>query len=209
MSQIEQDFGLFLAKRPEIEKAYQDGLINRRALARYLIKQGVAKNNQFDALVAMLRRYKFGKIEPASKDIFKAVTVNMKDNILILDFEKEKSLLQKLQKLFASANYDRGDTLKVVVGSSTIKVFIDEKNEKLVNDLIKEYKLHNKLKDISEMSLFFDVNTQSTKGIMSTISRMFLVHDINIVEILTSSPELIIYLDEKDVVRAYELLKGF
>ena len=126
MSQIEQDFKVFSIKHPEIEKAYREGLINRRALARYLIKQGIAKKNQLEAVIAMLRRYDFGKKEDNNHDTFKSVSVNIKDNILILDFEKDRVLLQKLQKVIAHTNYDQGDTLKIVVGSATIKVFIDE-----------------------------------------------------------------------------------
>tara|TARA_B100000315_G_C14592281_1_gene596588 strand:+ start:772 stop:1401 length:630 start_codon:yes stop_codon:yes gene_type:complete len=209
MSQIEQDFRIFSVKHPEIEKAYSEGLINRRALARYLIKQGIAKNNQMDAVIAMLRRYSFVKKDTDTKDAFKNIRINIKDNILILDFVKEKELLQKLQKLIANTNYDQGDTLKIVVGSSSLKLFIDEKNEKLVSSLLHEFKLQSKLKNISEMSLFFDVGAQKTRGVMASISTLLHMHNINIIEILTSSPELIIYLKDKDVIKAYELLKGF
>ena len=62
MSQIEQNFRNFLSNRPEIEKCYSSGLINRRALARHLIKNKIADKNQMDAIIAMLRRYDFKKI---------------------------------------------------------------------------------------------------------------------------------------------------
>ena len=59
MSQIEQDFRQLLSKKPEIEKCYAEGLINRRALARYLVKQKIAERHQMEATIAMLRRFEF------------------------------------------------------------------------------------------------------------------------------------------------------
>ncbi len=126
MSQIEHDFRMFLAKRPEIEKAYAEGLINRRALARYLIKEGIAKSNEIEAAVAMLRRHDFKKADADAK--IGEFRTTMKDSILVLDFEKNKELLKKLDKVIANTDYDKGDTLKIVAGSSSIKVFIDEEN---------------------------------------------------------------------------------
>ena len=69
MSQIEQEFRQLLAAKPEIEKCYVEGLVNRRALARYLIGKGIAQKNQMDALVAMLRRYEFSADRKNKKNI--------------------------------------------------------------------------------------------------------------------------------------------
>ncbi len=101
----------FLSKKPEIETCYQEGLINRRSLARYLTKHGIAKNNQLQAVIAMLRRFQFKEPTKQTKDLFPKTKINIKDNIIILDFEKEKALVEKLQNLIANTNYDRGDTL--------------------------------------------------------------------------------------------------
>jgi len=206
MSQIEQDFRQFLSKRPEIEMSYKSGLINRRSLARYLVQQGVGKNNQLEAIIAMLRRFQFKDIKE-SKDVFKNLKINIKDKIIILDFEKEKELVKKLQTLITSTNYDKGDTLKIVVGSSSVKVFIDKENEDKANELVKNFKLKHKHDKISEISLMFPEESIREKGVLSTITRELTVNDIVITELLTASPELLIYLKEEYVLKAYEVLK--
>lgn len=206
MSQIEQDFRQMLSKKPEIEKCYSEGLINRRSLARYLIEGGLAKENQFDAVVAMLRRFEFKKKEKEPKELFKEIRVNIKDKILILDFEKNKELLQKLQKLIAHTDYDKGDTLKIVIGSSSIKLFIDQKNENKLKEIFSEFK-PKKLEHISEMSLLFPERAINSRGILSAITSEFALNDINITEFLTATPELLIYLKEEYVLKAYEIIK--
>src|SRR3989338_7391403 len=207
MSQIEQEFRQFLSKKPEVETCYQEGLINRRSLARYLVKRGIGKSNQLEAVIAMLRRFKFKEIAKQAKYLFSKTRINIKDNITILDFEKEKELVQKLQRLIANTNYDRGDTLKIVVGSSSVKVFFDEENEKKVKEAIGNFKLQNKLSNISEISVMFPEGAIKERGILSTITRELAVNEIVLSELLTASPELLIYLKEDYVLKAYDILK--
>ena len=207
MSQIEQDFRQFLSKKPEIETCYQEKLINRRSLARYLVKQGIAKSNQLEAVIAMLRRFKFKENGKEAKKLFLKTKINIKDNITILDFQKEKELIQKLEQLIANTNYDRGDTLKIVVGSSSVKVFLDKENEDRMKGIINKFKLQNKLSNISEISVIFPEQAIKEKGILSTITRELAVNEIIISELLTATPELIIYLKEEYVLKAYEVLK--
>ena len=207
MSQIELKFRQFLSKNPELETCYQKGLINRRSLARYLIKQNIAKSNQIDAVIAMLRRFEFKKPTKQSKEMLSKTKINIKDNILILDFQKEKELIQKLSQLITKTNYDRGDTLKIVVGSSSVKILLDKENEKKVKDIINNFKLQNKLSNISEISIMFPNDAIKEQGILSTITKELTVNNIVISELLTASPELLIYLKDEFVLKTYEILK--
>ncbi len=208
MSQIEHNFRQFLSKKPEIEKCYIAGLINRRSLARHLINEGIAKKSQLEAVIAMLRRFEFNKDNKNIKEAFSNIRVNLKDNILIMDFDKDKEILKKLQRTVPLINYDNGDTLKIVLSTSSIRLFIDAKNEAKVKEVLGDFKLKKKYKNISEISMIFSDDAIKQKGIMSTIAREFALNDIVITECLTATPEMIIYLDEKYVLKAYEIIKG-
>ena len=85
---MEHNFRQFLSKKPEIETCYQEGLINRRSLARYLIKHNIAKSHRLGAVIAMLRRFTFKDARKETEDLLKDVKINIKDKISILDFEK-------------------------------------------------------------------------------------------------------------------------
>lgn len=207
MSQIEQDFRLYLSKNPEVETAYQKGLINRRSLARQLIKEGLAKGNQLEAVIAMLRRFNFKLAHQKKNDVFKKIKINIKDRIIIFDFEKEKELVKRLEKLIGATDYDKGETLKIVVGSSNVKVFSDGDKEKKITELTESFKLKKKYKSISELSLIFPDEAIDEIGILSTITKELAVNDIPITELLTATPELLIYLQEEYVLKAYEVLK--
>ena len=210
MSQIEQAFRQLLAAKPEIEKCYVEGLINRRALARYLIKKGIAGKNQMDATVAMLRRYEFSDDRKNQKDcqeLFKQTRITVKDKIAILDFKKDKTLMQKLQKIISHTDYDKGETLKIVIGSLNIKVFIDQKKQDLLKEVLEDYTLTHTEKNMSEVSIVFPEETKKIKGTLSLVTKEFVLNDITISECLTASPELLIYVKEEYVLKAYEILR--
>jgi hypothetical protein len=208
MSQIEQKFRLFLSHKPEIEKCYLEGLINRRSLARHLIKNDIAKSNQVEAVIAMLRRFDFKKLEEQNnKDLFENFKINVKDNILILDFEKDKELLNRLQNLIAKTNYDKGDTLKIVVGSSSITLFIDKEKEPKLKEIFSKFKLIKTFKKIYEISLQFPEKAIESKGIIAPIARELSLNDISITELLTANCELLIYLKDENVIDALGILK--
>ncbi len=207
MSQMEQQFIEFLCKKPEIEKCYVTGLINRRALARYLIKQGVGNPNQLEAIIAMLRRYDFKKLNEKPLQALKQFRLTIKEQISILEFEKDEEIITRIKEILTHINYNRGDTFKMIMGTTSIKIFIDQKNEDKAKEILKKFKSHNHYKNIVEISLIFPDEAVVTKGILSSITKELTINDIIITELLTNSPELLIYLKEEYVIKAYEILK--
>ncbi|MFH2019781.1 MAG: hypothetical protein ABIJ34_00045 [archaeon] len=207
MSQIEQIFSQFIAKRPEIEKCYSEGLVNRRALARYLIEKKVIPHSQFDAAIAMLRRFEFRKSKKEDFDVFKHLTLQLKDNLSIMAFTKEEDILTGFKKFIDSTEFGIGETLKMVVGTANITIIIDTKKIGLVKKNFRKEPKYT-IEKISEMSLLFPDTVINTKGIISVISNEFYTHDILINEILTASSELLLYLKEDYVLKAYEVIKN-
>jgi len=207
MTQLEQDFRLFLSKNPEIEMCYSKKLINRRSLARYLIKKGIGKQNQIEAMIAMLRRFNFNDRPEINPMFFRDTKIQLKDNILVFDFEKDKQLLKFLQNIVSNTNYDQGDTLKIVLGSNSIKVFIDKKYKNLFNKILEEYKLNTKIEELTELSILFNQKASQEKGILAIITQELAINNIIINELLTATPELIFYIQDKYVLKTLEILK--
>ena len=207
MSQLEQGFRQYMSRHPEILRCCSQGLINRRSLARYLISVGIAEGSEMESVVAMLRRFDFGKAKKSTPSLFDDMRVTIKDKVIILDFPKEKELLVMLHDLILSTAFDKGDTLKVVMGTLSFKVIIDEQKKKSFSSLIRKFSAHT-YAGISEMSLLFPGEAIQEAGIVSTITTELAVHEINIIEVLTATPELLIYLEDKDVVEAFEVIKA-
>ena len=207
MSQIEHLLRGALAKYPEIERCLQKGMVNRRSLARYLIQEGVAKSNQMEALIATLRRFDFKKHPEERLELIKHMKIRLKEGIVILDFEKQKELVQEVKKLVDEIDYDKGDTFKLVVGSESVKIFIDEGKKEIMESLSRRFHLKKRYKQMDEISILFPEKAIETKGIIAFLSRVLVLHDVLITEMLTASPELLLYLKSEHTVKTYDLLK--
>ena len=73
--------------------------------------------------------------------------------------------------------------------------------------MFEEFELKHKFNKISEISIMFPDESIKSKGILSVIARELSINDIVITELLTASPELLIYLREEHVLKAYEIIK--
>ncbi len=184
-----------------------EGLINRRALARHLLANGVGGPDGLDAVVASLRRYDFREFEGEGPELYPEVRVTLKDRIMIIEFEKDKALLHDLQKIIGQFEYDRGDTLKFVVGRTSIKLFVDQGQEPAVRPLLTRYKVRRRLDRLSEISMMFPDAATETRGVLAVLTRELALNDVVLAELLTASPELLIYVRDEQVATAYEIVR--
>ena len=208
MSQLELGLQRLLLRRPEIARCYRAGLVNRRALARFLVAERIAGPTEFDAALATVRRHDFGAAATPEPDVFRDLRIAVRDKLVILDFEKERELLRRLERLIAAIEYDRGDTLKIVVGTESLKLFLDRRREAAVRPLFERFRLLHRYDRISEISVMFPESAIRTRGVLASVAEELALHDVVVTELLTASPELLLYLADTQVPRAYEVLRG-
>lgn len=209
MSQLEQRFIEFVNRHPEIRALFSSGLVNIRALARMFISEEGLSLKQIEAVVAMIRRSEIKPIiSHTNKKNFSDIKINLRDEIVILDYEKSKVVLEKIEKIIPTIDYDKNETLKIVVGSHTIKIIVDSIKMKEIIEGLGRGKLSKKFSHISEISMIFSPKATDEKGIVAYVSQQLLLNGINIQEIISCTPELIIYVSEEQSLKAFEVMKG-
>ncbi len=198
MSQIEQAFREYLAHHPEIERAYIHGLINRRALARHVIEKAkIAKISQFEAVLAMIRRYHFQK-PTAPKRSFEQIAIKLRDDIVIVEIDRSVKTEQVVRELLEQ----KSEEIKVVVGTNAITVYLDSKTADNLGKIFAKAKTRS----VCEISMLFAINAQEAEGIIAAITAEFLLEGISIAELISSKNELLVYIDQKEAARALSLL---
>jgi hypothetical protein len=209
MSELEQKYGQFVGRHPEIRSANIKGMLNIRGVARAFIEEEDIAAKHIEAVVAMIRRYDFKPIIGyTDKKIFSDIKISIKDDITLLDYAKSKNIVEKIKSVVSNIDYDKNDTLKVVVGSHSVKIIIDSSNSSAVKDVTGKTGLIKEYRPISEISLIFPQKALEVKGIISYVTSELLINGINIREIVTCTPELIIYVDENQSLKTYEILKN-
>lgn len=207
MSQVEQAIERLFGRRPEIESCYRAGLVNRRALARYLVAQREATAEQLEAVVAALRRRPAEPPDPEPEDLARQMRIGLKDRVLVLEFGKGGALLQELGALVGRIAYDEGETLKLVVGTRAVKLFVDESMEPQLRRVTERFPVRSRAAGLSEISLTFPKSAMTTRGVVAHLMRALALRGVVVREMLTSSPELLLYVEDRMVGEAYSVLR--
>ncbi|MFH0927184.1 MAG: hypothetical protein V1822_01255 [Candidatus Micrarchaeota archaeon] len=208
MAQIEQKIAEYLNKNPHIRLSYAQGLINRRALARKIIDEDKSlSKRQFQAAVAALRRADL-QGERTGGELPQFSSILIKDGITIANLSKSRDALSQIEKILPKISYEKNQTFKIVMGSESIKLFLDSKNQGLIDVYIQKKDIIYARKNMAEISLAYPQEASSHKGILSYLTTSLALHEIAVEEFLTCSPELLLYVDSQYSLKAYELLKS-
>ena len=197
----------FFNKNPDIREARNKGLVNRRALAGYIIKNEMLAHTLLDAVLTPLRRFETQTPTKSTLDIVTKIKIPTKENIAIVYLEKTETVLKNISKIVEIINFNKNETLKIVQGSLSVKLFVDEFNIDKLEGVYNAKDIIKIQKNISELTLIFPEEAVKTKGIITYVTSELSINNINLVEMLTGKPELILYLDEKDLLKAYEIIK--
>lgn len=205
---VRNDVWRLIDRDPSIRLDLERELINIRALARYCSKSGV--KGSADAIISAIRRYpreselseRYGK----AVEIVGKSSISTKSRIANISLVRGAEIQDILQKLFSCVNYERGETLRLVQGEESIKLIVDEKNVEKMLGIIPERLVLNVLKGLSEINIHLDPLAVKTPGIMFVLCGELTRNNINIYEITSCVPEMLVFVKEKDILKAHQVL---
>ncbi|OIO24976.1 hypothetical protein AUJ14_05030 [Candidatus Micrarchaeota archaeon CG1_02_55_22] len=193
---------------PSIQHDLSRDLINVRALARYCSKLGIGGTE--DAIISSVRRYPAGsraRVQyEAARNVVGQSSLSTKSHIVNIALSKGQDAQDVLPKLFGLVRYEKGETLRIVQGEESIKLLVDERNLPKMLELIPRKIVLNVHKGLAEIDLKLHPKAVETPGIMLVIGSELARNGINMYEIMSCVPEMLIFLDEKDVLDAYRVL---
>ncbi|MBI4452065.1 hypothetical protein HY637_01430 [Candidatus Woesearchaeota archaeon] len=202
-----------VSEQPFVEEGLGRGIISVANLAEQIhpkIEQELGKKIKLPAVVMALRRHSeqiSGHMQSTKKFDYTGELL-MKTNIADFTFVKSPALLTKLRTVHNLVNFERGDTLNIILGNNEVSIIINEKHmQKLVQFLAGE-KVLNKEKDLVSLTIVFTKDDFThTPGIIFNAVRKLAWNNINIYEIVSTMTELTFILHKKDSMKAYDVLQ--
>ncbi|MDP3764938.1 MAG: hypothetical protein Q8R04_00345 [Nanoarchaeota archaeon] len=195
-----------------VEEALGTGIISIASLAEQIlpkIEQELGKKIKHAAAVMALRRYADEIAEHRKKTRKFDFTgeILMKTNICDFSIVKSPSLLVKLKTIYNLVNFERGDTLNVILGNNEVSIIINKRYmEKLIRFLSGE-KILNQEQDLVALTIIFTSDDFThTPGVIFNAVRKLAWENINIYEIVSTMTELTFILNKKDSMKAYDVL---
>jgi len=198
--------------QPFVEEGLANGIISIANLAEQIqpkIEQELSKKIKLPAVVMALRRYadeiSWHRKKTAKFDYTGEIL--MKTNICDFTVVKSTSLMAKLKTIHNLVNFERGDTLNVILGNNEVSIIINEKYMEILIKFLSGEKILNKEHNLVALTIIFTGDFVHTPGVIFNAVRKLAWESINIYEIISTMTELTFILNKKDSMKAYELLQ--
>lgn len=197
MKTVNQQVWQAVESDPVIVRGLQRKLINVRALAKYLIAtQNI--NATLDSVVSSLRRYPleaYQAEEQTLHSIFKNSVVSTKNNFACLTIHRRPT------EVFNKLCTVELPELRITTGTHAVKLLVQNSTAEKLAKLFKNVDLD---KNLSEISVTVSAKAIKTKGVIARITAELALANINVRELLACSPQFLIYVSQKDLIKAHE-----
>jgi aspartokinase len=198
-------------ERVYIQESMDKDIISYAALAKQILPQveeELGKKVRKHAIEMALRRYKDQLKQKITKVSFDySSDIIMKTKICDIAVVRSPTLLVKLKKLYDIFDFEKGDILNIIQGSSEVSIVTNERYKKKLLDILKDEKILIQEDDLISLTMTFSKEFFYTPGVIFNIIRNVAWENINIYEIVSTNTELTFILHKKDAMKGYKALE--
>jgi hypothetical protein len=192
---------------PVIKKGLQRGIVNSRALARYLSESDGIESST-EAVLGIIRRYPLSKEETSSQaNVFRDCELAMRTKIGDLTLEVDANIMKRVIEFADSLKTPRGENLRILVGLKSIRVIAKQRSIIQLKASLRDSSIVKFTINLVEISVLVSHEAEEARGVIARITTEVAMNDISIRGVLCVAPEIIILVEEKDAIRAFEALQ--
>lgn len=206
MTNINRKVADCLSRDIGIQKDMKRGLINTRALARYLIDK-YSIQASMDAVISAIRRHDLADVSDKTteeiKNYLQDLMVFTKSNMVCIALKDEgfKAIAEDfLGKNLLMKNF------RLVKAKNHIHLFVDKTDLDKKLELFPKDRIIKIEQDLAEIRLLVKEPEKEVKGVLARISNELSLNDIVLYDLVVAVPEFIFYLKEKDLLKAHECI---
>ncbi len=202
---INQAVWKILAGDLAIQKGMSRKIVNVRALAKSIIKTYQIPAS-LDSVISSIRRFQsaenFEEHDGELAHVFRDSVISTKNNIACITLGiRPRDLFRKV-----CAASDHLIPFKVTSGSEEIKVIVEQPHLEQVKAMFDKRDIIGIDKDLSELSVIVSDKAAHTRGVIARLTSELSLANINIHELIITMPEFLVYVKEKDIVKAHEAI---
>ena len=197
MESVNQQVWKVLQTEPAIMRDLERKLVNTRALAKYMINKYELKVSM-DAVISSIRRFPLDAYQEEEKimqHIFRDSVIGTKNNMACITVNMAPN------QAFAKLCLISLPIMRMTTGTDEVKIIVENAHADEIAKLFKKAELE---RGLSEISVTVAEKAIKTKGVLARIAAELALANINIHEILCCPPEFLIYVSQKDIVKAHE-----
>ncbi len=209
MKSVQQEVVLLLNRDVAVQKCLQKNLLNVRALAQYLIKE-YDLNFSIDAVISAIRRYdaEVSEVKTEEKElkkVFLEMSIYTKDAVTRIVL-KDKTFPIIAEDFLGKKRLR--ENFRLIKGKENVTLIVSQKDIEQKLSLFKSQDIILLQKNLSEIRMDFGKDVTKIKGLLSRLAGELTIRGINIEDIIFSSPDILLYIQEKYMIKALEAIKG-
>ncbi len=192
---------------PTIRTGLYRGIINSRALSRYIL-ENCGVDSTPDAVLGILRRYPLdGEREYDHQLNLKDCTIVLRNGIAYLAIENGPDVMRRVGEFASNMRSTRGENFRVVVGSNSVRVIANREALDDFKETFRSKEVISYSTELAEICLLLPHGPEGLGKIATAITAQLTLNGVDPVGILVCPPEDIIIVPEKDASRSYEALQ--
>lgn len=200
-----------IQKQPFLVDMINDGLINHSSLARKLkpeIEERLFKSIQLGAIIMALKRIKKNKISKKSVMPFKNPDLMVRSRLMeITVHSKSLERGDQLAKLHSLAN-EKGLFFTITQGVVETTIITGQSLKTALYKIVNKENVIASFENLSAITIKLTRETVTTSGSYFEILKYLAWEKINIIEVVSTYTEFTIIFQDKDVDRAFSVLKN-
>ncbi len=188
--------------RPYYKYVLEQGIVNHSALAEKMkadVESALGRKVSLDAIAVSIRRYSENLEKTATENekvllkLLAKSKINLKNDIADVTFGKD----------FSESMLKGVEPLRLIRGVTSTVVILDQDDLQKV-DTKKAIEVRENL---VELTIITGSEVEKTPGFVHYITELMVEHGINMVEVVSCYTDTILILEEKDAMKAYEILR--
>lgn len=204
----------YLQEHPFIEEALTDGIINYAGLARFIladISRLVDRPATEGAIIMALKRQSpnyYYQVKAGIKDFLRRLgPITIRNQISDYTYRNSPSLLRLQREIFAvvAGNPDTFYSFSQGIHESTI--LASTSIDATILKLLEEETLISSRKQLASITMLLPKDNTEISGIYYFLFKQLAWQNINVVEVISTTHEFTLVVDEKDLEASFRLLR--
>ena len=205
----------YIKTKPYLSSALSDGIINLTSLARQIqpdIEKILRKSIKKGAIVMALKRVSDNTEFTATHKIIRVIKnlgdITVRSSLVDYNFSISDSLLLAQSNLLKEIEGKKEIFYTSTRGVAECNIIVSDNVSSLVDDLFSKEICHSKVKDLSSITIKLPTENVTIPGIYYFIFQRLSWEGVNINEVISTSNEFTILMDDDQVNIAFEVIKN-
>lgn len=205
----------YIKTKPYLSSALSDGIINLTSLARQIqpdIEKILRKSIKKGAIVMALKRVSDNTEFTATHKIIRVIKnlgdITVRSSLVDYNFSISDSLLLAQSNLLKEIEGKKEIFYTSTRGVAECNIIVSDNVSSLVDELFSKEICHSKVKNLSSITIKLPTENVTIPGIYYFIFQRLSWEGVNINEVISTSNEFTILMDDDQVNIAFEVIKN-